>query len=435
MKKYISILIFLIAAVLLHGAVPRETAVQDAEMQTASGIAVVYRVGTAQMPGGLQLLRELDREVTRLFRAPPGVGSCKIIIDRAFTESIAFKSRGKVREILLPESFPEKSSDLQFRGQLTGEILGGRYALQGPLRPLPGWIVYGLEGIRQNAQSAGRIVRNQQYYPVLRGMMGIDCMPDFRALMQLEDCEFSGSAGAAVCEFGRFLLETYAAVSSVRQNALGDYAAEMLKGERREPDVYRTTLLPVMTSGRHRDLSETDFFKLYATRAAFNYRSPRPAVALLERLPEVLKFEVHSAAEPRKVWKGDVMQLPAMLAEKKPEALLAQQQIRLKLQRFFTEFPPEIMSAGGSFLQAVSSMSGRSPEAECAALQNGRLELEKQLKNWMKVEKYLEECEQKYVRPGVLFRPELSTVSGDGEFLTPAGIEFFDQVEKKYLEH
>lgn len=434
MKKYLSILIFLIPVAVLFGAAPRGTA-PSAELQTASGITVVYRSDTAQIPGGMALLRDVDREVTRLFRAPPGMGSCTIIIDRSFTEKIAFKSRGKVREILLPESFVKLSTDFRFRGQLAGEILGGRYGLLGPLRPLPGWIVYGMEGIRQNAQSAGRIVRNQQYYPVLRGLLGIDCMPDFRALMQLEDCEFPGSAGAAVYEFGRFLLETFSGISSVRQNALGDYAAEMIKGERREPDIYRTTLLPVMTSGRNRGLSETDFFKIYAERAAFNYRSPRPAAALLEKIPEMLKYEVHSATEPRKVWKGNVMQLPAMLAGKKPEALLAQQQIRQKLQRFFSEFPPEIMSAGSSFLHAVSSMAGRSPEEECAALERGRLDLEKQLKNWMKVEKYMEECEQKYVRPGLLFRPELSTISGESEFLTPAGIEFFDQVEKKYLEH
>ena len=84
---------------------------------------------------------------------------------------------------------------------------------------------------------------------------------------------------------------------------------------------------------------------------------------------------------------------------------------------------------------AVNNMSGRSPEAECAAVQKGRLALENQLQDWMKVEKYLDECEQKYVRPGLLFRSELSTLSEEGDFLTPEGIEFFDKVEMKYLEH
>ena len=421
-------------AVLLHGPALRGTD-PAAEIRTASGIPVVYRPYTVQKQGDLQLLRELDREVTRLFRAPPGLGSCRIIVDRSFTGTIAFKRRGKIREILLPEAFSDKSSDIRFRGHLAGEILGGRYGLQGRLRPLPGWIVFGMEGVRKNAQSAGRLVRNMQYYPILRGLLGIDCMPDFRALMQLDDCEFSGSAGEAVCEFGRFLLETFAGMSGIRQNALGDYAVEMLKGERREPDIYRTTLLPAMTSGRNHGLSEAGFFKLYAERAAFNSRTPRPAAVLLERLPEILTYEVPSSSDSRKTLKGDVMQLPAMLAGKLPEALAAQQQLLQKLPRFFSEFPPEIIPASRRLLMAVNNMSGRSPEAECAELQKGRLELEKQLQGWMRLEKYLDECEQKYIRPGLLFRSELSTLSGESDFLTPEEIKFFDNVETKYLEH
>ena len=80
-------------------------------------------------------------------------------------------------------------------------------------------------------------------------------------------------------------------------------------------------------------------------------------------------------------------------------------------------------------------MTGASPEDECAALEKGRIILETQLKNWMKVEKYLEEAEQKFVRPGVLFQSELSTMSEEQELLTPAEKEFFNRVEQKYLEH
>ena len=416
-------------------AVPRNPHLQGTEVQTGSGIKVIYRAGTLQKPDGIALLRELDREVTRLFRAPPGLGACRIIVDRSFTGSIEFRSRGKVREIFLPENFYEHSADLRFRGQLTGEILGGRYGLRGQLRPLPVWIVLGMEGIRQNAQTAGRIVRVQQYYPVLRGLMGIGSMPDFRALMQLDGGEFSGSARLAVCEFGRFLLETFARTSSVKQNALGDYAAEMLKGERKEPDIYRTTLLPVMTSGRHKNLTEEMFFKTYATRAAFNYRSPRPAEELLKLLPEKLTFEVPSPTEKGKTLKGNMMDLPGMLAEKKMEAIAAQIQIRQKLQGFISEFSPEIAAASGPLFAAMTSMTGSSPEEERAALEKGRIILETQLKNWMKVEKYLEEAEQKFVRPGVLFQSELSTMSEEQEFLTPAEKEFFNRVEQKYLEH
>ena len=433
MKTYIFIFILTISGILC--AAPPQVQLRDSQVQLGSGITVVYRAGTSQKPEGLDFLRELDREVSRLFRAPPGTGACRIIIDRAQEDKISFRMRGKVREILLPENFHEAAADFRFRGQLAGELLGGRYGLQGQLRPLPGWIVCGLEGMRQNANTAGRIVRVQQYYPVLRGLMGVDCMPDFRALMQLEDCEFTGSAGVAVLEFGRFLLETFVRLSSVKNNALGDYTAEMLRGIRREPDVYRATLLQAMTSGRRTKLTEAEFFRIHAERAAFNHRTPRPAEDLLKLLPEKLKYEIPSRSDKGKILKGNVMDIPAMMAAGNPDAVYARMAVQQNLQRFFGEFSPELLAAGGALLSAVAGMSGGDPEAECAAILQGRQVLEKQLKDWSLVEKYLEECEQKFIRPGVLFRSELSTMSDDREFLTPAGKEFFDQVEKKYLGH
>ena len=392
MKELISILI-LLPAFLLHGA---PIQLPDNEMQTSSGITVVFRGGTMQL---------------------------------------AVRSEIQIREILLSENFAEQRENPVFRAELAGEILAGRFGLRGKIKPLPVWISYGLEGVRKNAQSAGRIVRNQHYYPVLRGLLGVNCMPDFRALMQLDNCRFTGSAEQAFYEFGRFLLETFARTSSLKQNALGDYVAEMLKGERREPAIYRTTLLPVMTSGRYAGITELDFFKLHAERAAFNYRTPRPAEDLLRHLPEILQFEIPSRQNGKKILKGNITDLPELLAAKSPDAIPAQMQIRQKIQRFCSEFSPEILAAGSLLLNAVTSMTGNSPEEEIAAVQKGRQQLEKQLQDWSKIEKYLDDCEKQYIRPGVLFRAELSTVSEENEFLTESEKAFFNQVEQKYLEH
>lgn len=433
MKKVFSILYLLTTALLVQGA---PVQLPDNEMQTASGVTVLYRAGTLQKPGSIEFLRELDREITRLFRAPPGIGSCRILVDREHSKPLAVRSRKNIREILLPENFTDFSEDPAFRAELAGEILGGRFGLRGRLQPLPGWIGCGLEGIRQNARSAGRIVRNQQYYPVLRGLLGIDCIPDFRALMQLEDCRFSGTAGAAVNEFGRFLLETFAGLSSLKRNALGDYTAEMLKGIRKEPDIYRSTLYPAMTTGRYAGMTDAEFLRQQAGLAAFNYRTPQSAQNLLARLPGLLDFEVRSPKDTAKILlKGKAADLPGLMEEKKTEALLAQMQLRQKIQRFSSEFPPEILPAAGSLLAALNSITGKDPEKERAALQSGLQKLEQTLKNWQKVEKYLEDCEKQFIRPGLLFRGELSIISGENEFLTGDAQKFFDQVEKKYLAH
>ena len=182
-------------------------------------------------------------------------------------------------------------------------------------------------------------------------------------------------------------------------------------------------------------MTEADFFTLHAEQAAFNHRSPRPAEDLLRRLPEILQFKVRSRQDSKKLLTGNITDLPKMLAEKSPDAIAAQMQISQKIQQFSREFSPEILPAGGLLLNAVTSMTGKSPEKEIAAVQRIRQQVEEHLKNWSKVEKYLEDCEKQYVRPGVRFRAELSTASEENEFLTETEKAFFDQVEQKYLEY
>ena len=63
MKKTVSIFIYLLVMGLAF-AVPRNPHLQGTEVQTGSGIKVIYRAGTLQKPDGMALLRELDREVT-----------------------------------------------------------------------------------------------------------------------------------------------------------------------------------------------------------------------------------------------------------------------------------------------------------------------------------------------------------------------------------
>ena len=136
MKELISILI-LLPAFLLHGA---PIQLPDNEMQTSSGITVVFRGGTMQQSGSIEFLRELDRELTRLFRAPPGTGSCRIVVDRQHPVPLAVRSEIQIREILLSENFAEQRENPVFRAELAGEILAGRFGLRGKIKPLPVWM-------------------------------------------------------------------------------------------------------------------------------------------------------------------------------------------------------------------------------------------------------------------------------------------------------
>lgn len=407
----------------------------DAEKRTASGVVVRYRAGTRHHPGGFEFLRDLDRELTRIFRAPGGAGACVILVDRANPAGpVASRVRGRVREILLPEDFVSRQADPAFRAELAAHILAARFGLPGECRPLPGWIRLGLEGLRRNSMSAGRIVRDQQNYPVLRGLLGAGHLPDFRALMQLEECDFSGSAHAAACEFGRFLLETFRRISTLKNNALGDYTAGMLKGDLPEDKLYRTYLLPAITGPRRSGTSdEATFFRLAAEQAAFNGRTPRPAADLLKQLPDVLKFSV--MGPDGKTLSGDIAAIPELLHGKHPAAAAAQQFVRGRLMRYARTFSPEILGAAGELLNELARLSGESPEAERAALVRARRRLEKKLGEQAAVEAYLEACERKFIPPCILFRPELSTVSAPDDFLTGAERAFFDEVEKKYLEN
>ena len=435
MKKTWSILLLCLAVPYWTCAAPHSPAA-DTDKRTASGVIVRYRAGTRHHPGGFEFVRDLDRELTRIFRAPGGAGACVVLVDRAHPAGPVTSSvRGRVREIRLPENFVSRENDPAFRAELAAHILAARFGLPGECRPLPGWIRLGLEGLRRNSLTAGRIVRDQQNYPVLRGLLGAGYLPDFRALMRLKKCDFSGSAYPAACEFGRFLLETFRRASTLKRNALGDYTAGMLKGDLPESQLYRTFLLPALT-GRHRRsaaANEAEAFRLAAEQAAFNTRTPRPAADLLKLLPDILRFTV-SGTDGKPV-SGDAAAIPDMLKNKHPASEAARQTVLYQLLRYARMYSPEIMGASGELLNAVSQMTGKAPEKERAALARARNALEIRLAEWARVEAYLEECERKYVNPCLLFQPELSTVSEPDEFLSEAEKAFFDAVEKKYLEN
>ncbi len=408
---------------------------QDFEKKTASGVEVRYRAGTLHLSGGIEFLQELDRELSRIFLAPPGAGACRIIVDRARSpREISCQIRSDRHEIYIGESFVRFQADPVYRGELAARILCARFGLKKSAASLPGWMICGLEGIRQNQQSSGKILRNMRYYPVLRGLLGAGIMPDFRAFMQLDKWDFSASIQPAMNEFGRLLLESFARISSVQNRALGDYTADVLTGIRPESESYRIYLQPAMIRFMGGTGNDQEFFRAAAEQAAFNPRSPRPAEALLDRLPEALKFSVSRQDGKKKVI-GSIQDLPLMFAVKNPHRQTARRQILLKLQYFQRELPADAQPAGNDLILAVRNLAGEDPRKERILLDERRNHLVQALQKQKVLERYLLDAEDQYVIPLKRFQADLTVISKENEFLSRDEKDYFNRIEMQYLEN
>ncbi len=376
------------------------------------------------------MLTALDRDLSRIFRPPPG-NACRIVMDRTrMPEEIVLSFSGNRTDIYLGEKFVSLEEDAAYRSRLAAAMLAARYGLKNSSPALPVWIQYGLEGVRRNAKSSGKIVRNLRNYPVLRALLGAGYMPDFRALMQLEEITLSGNAREAFSEFSRFLLEMFAKKSGIKNNVLGDYVSSMLKGGASEESVYRATLQKVM-NGK----PEADFFRAEAGFAAFNARTPRPAEELLKQMPDVPRFSFVSGGENGKGFTGTVLQLPGLFKEKHPLALAAKEQVRKRIAQWISEMPPECSVFSRELILALEQMNGGDPDAEIQRFSAAEKLLKEKLQEQERIEQFMEDCQNRFVQPGLLFREELSVMSQNADFLTGEEEAFFDRTEQSYLEN
>ncbi len=408
---------------------------------TGSGVELLYEPGAERRSEKLDVLRELDRELTRLFRAPPARrGRCRVIFSAARrSDALEMRRTTERTDILLGDRFYEAyEADPVFRKKLTRALLLARFAAVEGARPLPEWIGAGLDGIVAANRSSGRIARNIRYYPVLRSLLISNNMPDFRELTLVENPRFTGATLQSFEELSRFLLETSSAASSLKDNALGDYVMMIVSNNRRPEEAYDMTIrrvLGAMSPGVSAEL----MLRFAAERMAFNSRTPRPGDNALALLPGVLTIEFMPLGRDGKVKTGAAKEkasfetLPLLFKNKHPDAAnIRLDQIR-RLRDFAFGFPAEVMPYSEKIVMLLEKSDGSDPEEERKSLAAAVIGLNGALRRQAAIENELEKVENQTISPYIRFHADLGEESRGREILTERSRAFLNQIESEYL--
>ncbi len=414
-------------------------AAEPAAIHTASGTEIVYVAAADRSEEGLEYLRELDREIGRLFHAPSVRGGrLRIVLSPERGADVAVLRRTEQRtELLLGDHFFRAAEQFAFRRRLTGLLLLARFDSAGGVRELPDWVIMGLDGVLAANRSSGRIARNIHYYPLLQALIQSGHLPDFRTLTGFREADFSGAALEGMRELCRFMLETAAQYSSVQDNALGDYAVGCLNSDRRAEDVYEATIGRRL-AGVRPGLTEQQLWSQAANRAAFNSRTPRPGAYSLKLLPGILQFEYAAVGKDGeasgKKRKGTFLDLPRLLREEHPSAALLQRQLVAAVREFSNGLPGDVLPYSEKLAAAIEQQTGSAFSGGESQLREALAELEQALKHQAAVEELLEKVEKERISPYVFFRRELEEVSVPDDAASRAVTKFLDETEKRYLE-
>ncbi len=408
---------------------------------TGSGVELLYEPGAERRSEKLDSLRELDRELTRLFRAPPARrGRCRVIFSAARrSDALELRRTPERTDILLGDRFYEVyETDPAFRRKLIRALLLARFAAVEGSRSLPEWIGAGLDGIVAANRSSGRIARNIRYYPVLRALLMSNNAPDFRELSLVSDPNFNGSALQSFEELSRFLLETASAASSLKDNALGDYVMMIVSNNRRPEEAYDLTIrrvLGAMSPG----VPAERMLQLAAERLAFNSRTPRPGDHSQSLLPGVLTIEYSPLGSDGKVKPGAAKTkasfeiLPSLFKNRHPDAPNIRLDQTRRLRDFAFGFPVEVLPYSEKIVMILEKSDGSDPEAERKELLAAVAELNAALRRQAAIEKELEKIENETVSPFARFSSDLAEESRSQEMLTERGRAFLNQIEAEYL--
>ncbi|MBO5762516.1 MAG: hypothetical protein J6R85_01470, partial [Lentisphaeria bacterium] len=391
--------------------------------------------GARHLGGGVELIREIDREVTRLFNAPPGTGHCRVLIFADMPgDTVNVRHKNGMQEIVLGETFPEQKGNGAFESALAARLLAARFRIAGGGKGFPPWAAAGFAAVLHANRTSGIIARNIRHFPYLRLLLERGAMPDFRRIMTLPEARFKGASADAMAEFGRFLLEAFGNVSSISENALGDYMAGILAGGRPEEELFQTHLVPPLS--KHSEWKIT--LNQLAERAAFNARTPRPAAFARKTLAELLVFPVpiygKDGVATGETYEGNFEILPRLRVQRHPDGAKLQLQTARKLSEFARSLDEESANAVVQLQFAIQHLKGDSPDAERAGLIAARARVEQALERRWKIELLLEKAEAELVPGAVRLAPELRELDAETEFLSRRGLEFLQQNEQKYLE-
>lgn len=402
--------------------------------RTSSGIALFYEKGSERDQKLIAEIRDMDRELTRLFRAPDTRGrQCRIIFSPAIPPGRIESVPGQTSyDVLLNDRFPA-ATDAELRGKLAGTLLALRFGIK-QNAPLPDWITAGMEHIRQSNLTSGRISKNARYFPILRAMLGASTIPDWRNLVTQSTAKRSGIDLQVYHELSRVTLEILAHASSLTNNGLGDYAAGMLENRREPAELFQATLLRQMDNARPGTPAD-DLMRQAYTSAAFNFRTPLPANLALEQLPMLLLISYSRTGKDNKVIQqpGSYTDLPFLFQQKHLEAGLLRDRMTTRLREFNTGLPAEAAVHCENLRFKLEQITETNPEQQAKELHELYQKTIQALKKRQELETMLDNVERSSVSPFLLFENELREANRDNEVLTDAARDFVNQTEKKYL--
>lgn len=430
----------LIALAALLSTLPAPAAAESSVgFATASGIRIVYERDSDPARSPARFLDDLDREITRFFRAPKRSGGGRIVISPRHG---AGKAAYLAPDLFIGDGFLNKLEDPEFRRELAGRLLQLRFNLENAAHPPPDWITAGLFdalAARLDSESATRRSRSR-HYPLIRTLLNLGMPPDFRVAMQLPGLRLTGSAREAFGEISRFLLDLAASVSDSRDNALAAYAIESMRRDGEEEVIFAGSIGRRLRALRgEQGGTAEELIRQLAPALAFNRTFP-PSPERLQTAWEkacTARFELpdrdgRPSGDFREI---AIAGLPAFFAVDPTAGELVRRQFEANFDGLLPFFPTDLVAELNLMQQEVRQFrGGRSPEAAAARFDGIRRGVTEKLRRQAAIEEFLDRAERRHVSAFRLFRRELSELFTDHDFLSGGGTAFLEEVEARYLE-
>ncbi len=395
-------------------------AVYDFGWRTSSGITAEYRRGAPRHSTLMKEIRELDRELSRIFKAPAaGKRKCRIFIGGDSNVLKISKDRKNNYSVFIGENFPADKSSAA-RRDLAGALLAMRFAVEFKA-PLPEWLAAGLEHVRLSKRDSGRIIRDSRNYPFLRAILSCDSAPDWRSIISSPPVEKHRADQKIYQELSRAAMEIFVSLHTPGNNALGEYAAGMLAKKLPHDELFKKTVekSAIESSGAK---SFEKFMEEMQIKTAFNSRNPRPADYSLLQLERILTVSGTSDA-----W---FTVLPERIGSKDVDAVFQRSRMAVELRRFSNGIAPDLTAYAVKLAAMIEKIDGDSSPKE---LQECYVAFRNALRRRLKLESMLEAAEMKHVSPFLIYADELREIERQETVLSAEGIEFLNEVEKKYL--
>lgn len=406
---------------------------------TASGVLIEYDRNASISTSPSRFIHDVDREISRFFKAPRVKGNCRVLITPTCnSREVRIIYQNTRTDILIGDDFIESVDDMEFQRSFFSTLLLARFGVKSAKYQLPDWIVAGIEdSLNVRLDSASVVRGGERYYPTIRAFVLSDEMPVFTAIMKVPGLHWEGAARESYGELSRFILEVFAAGSEQADNALGDYAVGFMTGTVGEDELLEATLVR-----RFKKLNPLftleEMLQIGAKRSVFSVYHPLPAAESLEMLSKALEFNVpviDESGKPSGKYEAIGLERLAEYCVNNPADA---GNVKRKILEDLDVLGGGLGSDGRNMLQemviALSSLYAGSSRAEIHRLLSCRDRLTAIIKKQAEIEKHLEVLENREITGFWEYRYEIYEFRREDELLSGAGIEYLEGVEARYLE-